>query len=327
MATKEFPLVPEDVAPVKTNYRTICTQLPVPESVDLLKRLRNLEPRSMGGQPPIVWDHGQGFTISDAYGNMWLDFSAGVLVTSSGHGHPKIIKAITDMANHGMYHSYCFVTEIRIKLVEKITSMLPSPLKRVFLLTTGAEATECCIKLARTKGQQVGGEKKNIMVSFENGFHGRSMGAQLAGGSAALKSWLSDNPEFVQVPFPDGFRQKDTSFDVFVKALADKGVNPDDVCGVMGETFQGCNATLMPAEYAQKLRAWCDEHKAVMIFDGPCGVRQEHVRRDAGIGGAGHRRINEHVRPRRDDQHALSQSGLLSGCAGEPRSRRIRRSY
>ena len=268
MATKEFPLVPEDVAPVKTNYRTICTQIPVPESIDLLKRLRDLEPRSMGGQPPIVWDHGQGFTISDAYGNTWLDFSAGVLVVSSGHGHPRIIKAITDMANHGMYHSYCFVTEIRVKLVEKITAMLPAPLKRVFLLTTGSEATECCIKLARTKGQQVGGEKKCIIVSFENGFHGRSMGAQLAGGSAALKSWLGgESPEFVQVPFPEGFRQTDTSFDVFVKTLADKGVNPDNVCGVMGETFQGCNATLMPADYAQKLRKWCDEHKAVMVFD------------------------------------------------------------
>ncbi len=268
MATKEFPLVPEDVAPVKTKYRTICTQIPVPESVNLLKRLRDLEPRSMGGQPPVIWDHGEGFTISDAYGNTWLDFSCGVLVTSSGHGHPAIIKAIADMANHGMYHAYCFATEIRIKLVEKITTMLPAPLKRVFLLTTGSEATECCIKLARTKGNKVGGEKKNILVSFENGFHGRTMGAQLAGGSAALKSWLGgDNPEFVQVPFPDGFRQVDTSFDVFVKTLVDKGVNPDDVCGVMGETFQGCNATLMPADYAQRLRAWCDEHKAVMIFD------------------------------------------------------------
>ncbi len=267
MATKEFPLVPEDVSPVRTKYRTICTKIPVPDSVDLLKRLRNLEPRSMGGQPPVIWDHGKGFTISDAYGNTWIDFSCGVLVTSSGHGHPEIVKAIADMANHGMYHAYCFVTEIRIKLVEKITAMLPPPLKRVFLLTTGSEATECCIKLARTKGRQVGGEKKSIIVSFENGFHGRSMGAQLAGGSAALKSWLGDNPEFVQVPFPDGFRQEDTSFDVFTETLADKGVSADDVCGVMGETFQGCNATLMPAEYAQALRKWCDRHKAVMIFD------------------------------------------------------------
>ena len=267
MATKEFPLIPEDVAPIKTKYRTICTKLPVPESVDVLKRLRSFEPRSMGGQPPVIWDRGSGFTVSDAYGNTWIDFSCGVLVTSSGHGHPTIVKAISDMANHGMYHSYGFVTEARVKLAEKIVSLLPPPLKRVFLLTTGSEATECCIKLARTNGRKIGGEKKSILVSFENGFHGRSMGSQLAGGSAGLKSWIGENPEFVQVPFPDGFRQIDTSFSVFEKTLAAKGVNPDDVCGVMGETFQGCNARLIPADYAQALRKWCDAHKAVMIFD------------------------------------------------------------
>jgi len=71
----------------------------------------------------------------------------------------------------------------------------------------------------------------------------------------------------VQVPYPDGFRQPDESFDVFTKCLADQGVDPADVCGVMSETYQGCNAKLMPAEYAQALREWCDEHQAVLIFD------------------------------------------------------------
>ena len=268
MATKEFPLNPEAVDPVKTKYRTICTKIPVPESIKLLKKLRDLEPRSMGGQPPIIWDHGEGFTISDAYGNTWLDFSAGVLVTSSGHGHPEIIKAIQEMAGAGMYHAYCFATEIRVKLIEKLTSMLPAPLKRVFLLTTGSEATECCIKLARTRGLQIGGAKKNIFVTFENGFHGRTMGSQLAGGAAGLKGWIGgEDPHFVQVPFPDGFRQKEVSFGVFEKSLAEKGIDPDTVCGVMSETYQGCNATLMPKQYARALRKWCDEHKAVLIFD------------------------------------------------------------
>ena len=268
MATKEFPLVPEDVPQVKTKYRTICTKIPVPESIELLKRLRELEPRSMGGQPPVIWHHGQGFTISDPYGNTWIDFSSGVLVTSSGHGREEIVKAITDMAQQRLYHAYCFPTEIRLRWVEKLTSILPAPLKRVFLLTTGSEAVECCIILARTWGMKIGGKEKNIIISFDNAFHGRTMGAQLAGGIPALKNWLGDtNGKFVQVPFPDGFRQKDTSFDVFEKTLKEKGVNPDNVCGVISETFQGCNATVMPPEYAQALRKWCDDHKAVLIFD------------------------------------------------------------
>lgn len=267
MATKEFPLKPEKVELIETRYRKIRTEIPVPESVPLLEKLRELEPRSMGGQPPVIWHTGQGATVSDRWGNTWIDFSSGVLVTSVGHNHPEVIKAIRGMADQGLYHAYCFPTEIRLQLIEELSTWLPAPLKRVFLLTTGSEATECCIKLARTQGLKVGGADKKVLVTFDNAFHGRTMGAQLAGGAAALKSWIGENTEFVQVPFPDGFRQKDTSFDVFEKTLAAKGVKPDQVCGVMSETYQGCNATLMPAAYAQDLRKWCDAHKAVMIFD------------------------------------------------------------
>lgn len=268
MATKEFPLVPETVEAISTSYRKIKTQIPVPQSIPLLKRLREIEPRSMGGQPPIIWHSGEGVCVRDPYGNQWLDFSAGVLVTASGHNRPEIVNAITGMAKQGMYHAYCFPTEIRAKLAEKITSLLPAPLKRVFLLTTGSEATECCIKLAKTSGMNKGGKAKNVFVTFTFGFHGRTLGAQLAGGSPALKGWIGDlDPSFVQVPFPDGFRQKDVSFAVFEKSLADQGINPDNVCGVMSETYQGCNATLMPVEYAQSLRKWCDKHGAVLIFD------------------------------------------------------------
>ncbi len=268
MATKEFPLEPETVDPIETTYRRIQTQLPVPESLSILKEMRTHEPRSMGGQPPIVWDHGEGATVSDRWGNRWLDFSSGVLVTSSGHGRREIVDAIVGMAQQGLYHAYCFPTEIRSKLVEALANFAPAELNSVFLLTTGSEATECCIKLARTYGMQEGGPKKRVLVSFSNGFHGRTMGAQLAGGVPGLKAWLGEpHPDFVQVPFPDGFRQQDTSFELFEKTLAEAGVDPNTVCGVMGETFQGCNATLMPTDYAQALRRWCDKHRAVMIFD------------------------------------------------------------
>jgi 4-aminobutyrate aminotransferase-like enzyme len=268
MATKEFPLQPREVEPIHTKHRTIRTPIPVPDSVPFLTRLREMEPRSMGGQPPVIWHGGEGATVRDRYGNRWIDFSSGVLVTSCGHAHPAIVKAIKDMADQGLYHAYCFPTDVRYKLVEELASWLPPPLKRVFVLTTGSEACECCIKLARTQGLRVGDKNKNIFVSFDYGFHGRTMGAQLAGGAPALKAWLGgDDLHFVQVPFPDGFRQKDTSFAVFEAALKAKGVDPNRVCGVMSETYQGCNATLMSPHYAQALRAWCDTYKAVMVFD------------------------------------------------------------
>ena len=268
MATKEFPLVPEKVPQVRTKYRTISTEIPVPASVPLLERLRAMEPRSMGGQPPIIWHHGEGVSISDAYGNRWLDFSSGVLVTACGHGRPEIVEAIRDMAGRGLYHAYCFPTDVRLELEEELAAWLPAPLARIFLLTTGSEACECIIKLAMTRGLALGGKKKSIFVTFDNAFHGRTMGSQLAGGGPALKNWLGDGDRrFVQVPFPDGFRQKDTDFSVFEAALAANRIDPDDVCGVMSETYQGCNACLMPPEYAQALRRWCDRHKAVLAFD------------------------------------------------------------
>ena len=83
---REFPLEPRDVPKVNTKYRCIVTPLPAPESLPLLERLRACEPQSMRGQPPLVWDRAEGFQVYDKYGNMWLDFSSGVLITNAGHG-------------------------------------------------------------------------------------------------------------------------------------------------------------------------------------------------------------------------------------------------
>jgi 4-aminobutyrate aminotransferase / (S)-3-amino-2-methylpropionate transaminase / 5-aminovalerate transaminase len=268
MAVKEYPLEPLDVPKINTRHRCIQTQIPVQESLSLLRQMREAEPRSMRGQPPVLWDRGEGFYIHDPYGNKWIDFSSGVLVTACGHGHPRIRAAMEAMLNKGIYHAYCFPTAVRATLAAKIVSLAPAPLRKVFLLTTGSEATECCIKLARTHGTRAGGSRKSVFVSFCNGFHGRTMGAQLAGGSLGLKEWIGEgNYGFVQVPYPDDFREKDLSFGGVERSLAAQGISAEDVCGVMVETYQGCNAKLLPVSYAQALRAWCDTHRALLIFD------------------------------------------------------------
>jgi len=157
---------------------------------------------------------------------------------------------------------------VRIELIEKLAAMVPPPLEKVFLLSTGSEATECAMKLAFTYALRNGHAGKTHFVTFEDAFHGRTLGAQLAGGTPALKDWIPGrHPEYVQVPYPDGFRTTDTSFDGFEQGLARLGVSPDSVCGVMTETYQGCNAQMFPVEYAQRLRRWCDQHRALLIFD------------------------------------------------------------
>ena len=90
---KEFSLTPHRVPRVETPFRRIVTDLPVPESVPTLERLYKYEPIAMRGQPPVVWDHAEGFQVYDAWGNQWIDWSSGVLITNAGHGRREIIDA------------------------------------------------------------------------------------------------------------------------------------------------------------------------------------------------------------------------------------------
>jgi len=266
--TQPQSLTPREVPAVRTAYRRIQTPIPVPESIAVLKQLRAHEPRSMGGQPPVVWDRAEGFQVFDRWGNQWIDWSSGVLVANAGHNHPAVARAMVDQIRHGLVHNYCFPSEVRARLVARLAGVAPSGLEKVFLLTTGSEAVECAIKLARTQGRRIAPEKITI-VTFDNAFHGRTLGSQMAGGIPALKEWIVHlDPDIVQVPFPDGFRGgPDTSFDGFLAALKRRGIAPERVAGVMAETYQGGNASFAPAEYMQRLRAWCDEHRSVLILD------------------------------------------------------------
>jgi 4-aminobutyrate aminotransferase/diaminobutyrate-pyruvate transaminase/4-aminobutyrate aminotransferase/(S)-3-amino-2-methylpropionate transaminase len=90
----------------------------------------------------------------------------------------------------------------------------------------------------------------------------------MIGGVPALKEWIVNlDPDMVQVPFPDGFRCADTSFDFFLKTLEEKGFGPERVAGVITETYQGGSAAFLPTDYAHKLSDWCKEHDIVLIMD------------------------------------------------------------
>src|ERR1043166_511830 len=222
---KEFSLTPKRVPRVETALRRIVTDFPVPESLPTLQKLYKYEPVAMRGQPPIVWDHAEGFQVYDKYGNCWIDWSSGVLITNAGHGRQEIIDAVSRQAASHLLTNYCFPSEIRSRLVERLSNLMPEPLKKIFLLTTGSETVECAIKLCRTHGLKAGGRGKHIIVSFVDAFHGRTLGSQQAGGIPALKEWIVNlDRGFVQAPFPDGFHVPDTSFEFFQRSLSDLGV-------------------------------------------------------------------------------------------------------
>jgi 4-aminobutyrate aminotransferase-like enzyme len=265
---KEFSTVPKDVPKVETRFRRIATAVPHPDSLPTLEKLRHFEPQSMRGQPPLVWDRAEDIFVYDKYGNKWLDWTSGVLVANSGHGAPEIRQAIIDQVHSGLLHNYVFPSEQRAQFAGCLSDLAPSGLSKVFLLTTGSEATECAIKLARAHGIATGGKKKIGIVGFERGFHGRTLGSQQAGGMAGQKSWIVNlDPAIVNAPFPDGYWQPNSSFETFLAALDTAALKPDQIAGVLMETYQGVGPDFAPIEYIRSLAAWCKQHNVVLAFD------------------------------------------------------------
>jgi 4-aminobutyrate aminotransferase-like enzyme len=167
---KEFSLTPKRVDRVETSFRgssPISRRRIIP-----ICRSSTPQSRSRCGQPPIVWDHAEGFQVYDAWGNCWIDWSSGVLITNAGHGRKEIIDAITRQVSSKLLTNYCFPSEIRARLVERLSGLLPEPLKKVFLLTTGSETVECAIKLCRSHGLKAGGRSKHVVISYDKAFHG-----------------------------------------------------------------------------------------------------------------------------------------------------------
>ncbi len=265
----QYDLTPVDVPAVKTKYRTIKTKLPVPESLEVFNKLSRSEPRSMMGQPPIVWDRAVNFQEKKRKRNKWLDWSSGVLIANSGHGRKEVLDALKKEIEKPLLSTYVFVHEKRAELTGMLQAISPDPENySAFLLSTGSEAVENAIKLARTYAIEKHGKEKHYIVSFKNAFHGRTLGSQLAGGMDKLKTWIvGEGKTFIQVPFPDGYKNEDTSFDLFLKSIAEQGVSPEQIAGVITESYQGVGPDFLPVEYARKLQEFCRKHDIVTIYD------------------------------------------------------------
>ena len=265
-----YPIEPVEVEPVDTKRRRICTAIPNPGTVAMIESLRKTEPWCMEGQPPIVWDRAEKATVYDAYGNQWIDMTSGVLIANAGHGRQAMVDAITAVTQKPLLTTYCFPHETRVELTKQLQQVAPRSDDKVMLVSTGSEATELSIKLAREYSRTTHSHKKDVFVTFHNAFHGRTLGAQFAGGVPSLKDWIGyGDTHFVQVVFPDGVRcePSDMTFDAFERQLADAGIDENRVCGVMTETYQGGNSSFAPVQYIQALRAWCDAHDVILIMD------------------------------------------------------------
>ena len=204
------------------------------------------------GRQPIVIERGEGSRVWDSEGNEYLDFVGGLAVTSLGHSHPAVTAAAAAQAERLIHISNLYYTTPMIELAELLVEN--SPLDRVFFCNSGSEAIEAAIKIARRWGHDERGGKHGI-IAMQDGFHGRSLGALAATGTARYREPFEPMPAgFSHVPWND------------LDALRE--ATDDNTVAVLMEPIQGEGGVNVPAPgYLQGVRQWCDENGLLLILD------------------------------------------------------------
>ncbi|EIT7145162.1 aspartate aminotransferase family protein [Vibrio vulnificus] len=196
---------------------------------------------------------GQGSRIWDQNGNEYIDFAGGIAVSCLGHCHPVMVNALTEQAGKLWHLSNVMTNEPALRLAKKLTEV--SFAERVFFANSGAEANEAALKLARRYAADVYGPEKSEIIAFKQGFHGRTFFTVTVGGQAAYSDGFGPKPgDVTHLPYND------------IEAL--QAHISDRTCAVMMEPLQGEGGIIPPtAEFIQAVRALCDKHNALLVFD------------------------------------------------------------
>lgn len=227
------------------------------------------EPGCMNWQAPVVWDHARGAEIWDVDGKHYFDWTSGVLVANVGHAHPRLAAAISEQA-HRLLNTFDFPTPERLTLAQKLIETLPPRLSKVIFMTTGAEAMDASLRIARRHTQRF------EIVAFWGGFHGRSYGPMSVTGLAKIKrhfgplipgTILAPYPYCYRCPFEKGY----PDCDLFCLRFLDQLVDVESsgyLAGVIVEPYQGTAGFVFPPPgYLKKLEEWTRKRGLVFILD------------------------------------------------------------
>lgn len=212
------------------------------------------------GRLPIALSHGQGCRVWDVNGKEYLDGLGGIAVNTLGHAHPKLVAALQDQVGKLIHCSNYY----HITLQETLAQLLVerSGMTNVFFCSTGLEANEAALKLARKFGHDKGIDKPEVVV-YEKAFHGRSIATLSATGNPKVQVGFGPLVEgFIRVPMND------------IQAIKAATANNPNVVAVFFEAIQGEGGIHpMDAAYMQELRALCDERDWLMMIDEvQCGM-------------------------------------------------------
>lgn len=223
--------------------------------------------RGQGNMYPVYVDHAKGSELWDVEGKRYIDFGTGIAVCNTGHSHPKVIAAVKAQVDK-FSHTCVMVNpyEVAVELAEKLTAIAPGDSeKKAIFVSTGAEAVENCVKIARAHTGRRG------VIAFNGGFHGRTnLTMALTGKILPYKNLFGPFPgDIFHAPFPIDCH--DISVKESLKAVENLfkvDIAATDVAAIIVEPVQGEGGFYAaPAEFLQALRKLCDKHGIVLIAD------------------------------------------------------------
>ncbi|MCS6976038.1 MAG: acetyl ornithine aminotransferase family protein [Gemmatales bacterium] len=247
------------------------TELPGPNARALLERDQRVMSPSYTRGYPLVVARGSGAVIEDVDGNLFLDFTAGIAVTATGHCHPHVTAAIKDQADKLLHMSGTdFYYEPEIALAERLAAIAPGQsAKKVFFTNSGAESLEAALKLARWH------TGRSHVIAFLGAFHGRTYGAMSLSGSKIVhrRGFSPLVPDIHHVPFPRGCTLCRTASEcACVRQIEDTVLKriapPDEVAAIFVEPIQGEGGYYVPPPgFLPALRQLCDKHGMLLVAD------------------------------------------------------------
>ena len=234
--------------------------------------------RSTGGQPPVAV-RGEGIFLIDADGRRYMDACGGAAVSCLGHGHPEVIAAMADQAARLEYvHTGFFTTEAAEELASLIADRCPGALDRVWYTSSGSEAIEATLKLARQYHLERGETARSRIIARRLSYHGNTLGALAAGGSAwrrAPYAPLLIDVSLVDPCFEYRFAEPGEAPEAYGRRVAEGleqellMLGPETVMAFVAETVIGATAGAVPPVpgYLEHVRAVCDRHGVLLILD------------------------------------------------------------
>ncbi len=252
----------------------IKTALPGPNAKRVLAGDERYISPSYTRSYPLVAQSGRGVVVTDVDGNEFFDFSAGIAVTSTGHCHPDVVKAIQKQAAELIHMSGTdFYYENMVTLAERLSKIAPMPgPHKIYYGNSGTEAIECALKLARYH------TKRQNIIAFYGAFHGRTMGAlSLTASKPQQKRRFAPLvPGVTHIPYPYAYRSGAEDVDAYAlncaRFIEDKlfktTLPPEEVAAIFVEPVQGEGGYVVaPTNFMQELRNICDRHGILLVVD------------------------------------------------------------